>query len=88
MNVLAYFPSKLSTSISKVLDNEKDELLEEIRLRAGKQVILKFSNKDVLLNEILTVEEVSRILQALCENSIYSYQNQICNGFITISRWS
>ena len=23
-------------------------------------------------------------LQNICENSIYSYQNQICNGFITV----
>lgn len=29
-------------------------------------------------------EEIVSIVQCLCNNSIYSFQNQICNGFITI----
>ena len=28
--------------------------------------------------------EILEILQRICDNSIYTYQNQICNGFITI----
>ena len=28
--------------------------------------------------------EILEILQRICDNSIYTYQNQICNGFVTI----
>ena len=33
---------------------------------------------------IVSSEDVIETLQNICENSIYSYQNQICNGFVTI----
>ena len=32
----------------------------------------------------MSYEEILTILQLVCENSIYSYQNQIAEGFITI----
>lgn len=29
-------------------------------------------------------EDIIRTLQIICDNSIYAYQNQICQGFITV----
>lgn len=58
--------------------------LEEIRLRATRPLILKFSESELTLDYIVSTEDILETLQNICENSIYSYQNQICSGFITI----
>lgn len=83
-DVLRYFPNKLSNIIGQ------GDLsgLEEIRIRVNKPVILKFTeNKEVVLDNLLISQnELLNILQFICDNSVYSYQNQICNGFITVRR--
>ena len=58
--------------------------LEEIRIRSNRPLILKFSDNEKIFDYIVTVEDLIETLQKICENSIYSYQSQICNGFITI----
>lgn len=87
--ILSYFPRRIASEINKKIKQDKSteemNLLEEIRIRASKQVILKYTNKEqVLENLIVTNDEILEILQYICNNSIYSYQNQICNGYITL----
>ncbi len=87
--ILSYFPRRIANEINKKMLQDKNQesinLLEEIRVRASKPVILKYTNlEQVLDNLIVTQEEVLEILQHICNNSIYSYQNQICNGYITL----
>lgn len=60
------------------------EKLEEIRIRSGKPVILKLGFIEMVLKYIVEGTEIIGILQNICNNSIYTYQNQICNGFITL----
>lgn len=82
-NILEYFPNK----IKKVLEQEismKYEILEEIRIRAEKPIILKYSDFENIIRYIISKEEILEILQSICENSIYSYQNQIAEGFVTV----
>ena len=43
------------------------------------EVLLDFSDKN---KQIL--DRVQEIIERLCENSIYAYKNQICEGFITV----
>ncbi len=87
--ILSYFPRRIASEITrKIEQNNKPEemnLLEEIRLRASKPVILKYTTTEQILeNAIITKEEILEILQYICNNSIYSYQTQICNGYITL----
>lgn len=82
LDILEYFPKELVNLISK---NNLDQI-EEIRIRANKPVILKQTFSETILEYIPKQEEILKILQFLCDNSIYSYQNQICNGYITIKR--
>lgn len=87
--ILSYFPRRIAGEINRKISQNKssDEInfLEEIRIRASKPVILKYSNLEVVLdNLIVSKEEIIEILQYICNNSIYSYQNQICNGYITL----
>ena len=81
--VFEYFPIKIKEILEKEVLKEED-FLEEIRIRAGKPIILKFNKKENVIRYFVTREDILKILQLVCENSIYSYQHQIAEGFVTI----
>lgn len=81
-DIFKYFPRDIGQVINENIINN---YLEEIRFRVNKPIILKFNSNDKILNKIINREEILNILQSICENSIYSYQNEICQGFITIN---
>ncbi len=74
----------LPTQLAKLILEHNIQKLEEIRIRANKPVILKLGQVEIVLNYTITTNEIIGILQNICNNSIYTYQNQICNGFITL----
>lgn len=80
--VLEYFPYNIQ---NKIIEYEnKLDVLEEIRVRANRNVLLKIGQDEFKVDYIINTNEILEILQRICDNSIYTYQNQICNGFITI----
>lgn len=81
--IIEYFPDKLRNILFEKI-REKEDCLEEIRIRNQKPIILKFNNNEELIKYIVSSEEMVTILQLICENSIYSYQKQISSGFITL----
>lgn len=82
---LKELPVKLIKELLGGESSNEVSLLEEIRVRAAKPVVLKYSNSEMVLETLVTSkEEILEILQYICNNSIYSYQNQICNGYITL----
>jgi len=83
-NVLRYFPQKIKVAIEEEIKDMYD-FLEEIRIRVDKPIILKFNNLQKIVRYKITPDEILNILQLVCENSIYSYQNQIANGFVTVN---
>ena len=86
-NILTYFPIEISNIIDnffKQNSEEKNKTIEEIRLRCNKPLILKFNKNEIILNLIINQEMILKTLQRICDNSIYSYQNQIKEGFITV----
>ena len=84
--ILRYFSRNIYNLIMQKL-NEKENLkneITEIRIRVGKPIILKTRNKDIIINYKIDPEEILDLLGRICENSIYAYKNQICEGFLTI----
>ena len=81
---LNFFPNNISKKIEENTKKESIDKLEEIRLRANKKIILKFNNNEKILDFEITSKEILETLQILCENSIYSYQKEICEGYITV----
>ena len=83
---LEYFTEKIKKEILKYFEkNEKQvEDLQEIRIRSNKPIILKIGQDTKVLKYIVEQEEVLEIFERICENSVYSYRKQICEGFITI----
>lgn len=82
-SILKYFPQKLQKEIKQ--SAEKDfNVLEEIRIRVNKAIILKFNEFEKIIEYSVTQQEILGCLQLICENSIYSYQKHIAEGFVTI----
>lgn len=85
--ILNFFPKNIFNTLYEKIGKNFNEL-EEIRLRVNKPIILKFSNKETIVPYDINNEEILNILQRICDNSIYSYQNQICNRIHYSKRWS
>ena len=78
--ILNFFPEEMKQKIKQNILED----LEEIRIRTNKPIILRNGQAEKQISFPVTPDTVLQILQKICENSIYSYQNQICNGFITL----
>ena len=84
--LLGYFPNNVSNLIKNTISkNEKiGEELQEIRIRCDRPIILKLRNCEIVIEYKVNQNEILVTLEKLCNNSIYAYKNQICEGFITI----
>ncbi len=83
--ILNYFPNNIYNLLRNELNHEEIyKTLREIRLRVNRNIILRLRNSDIETNYKVSQCEILQILERLCNNSIYAYKNQICNGFITI----
>ena len=83
--ILRYFPNNIYQLLNEFFSkNNVVDIVQEIRLRVNRPIILKFREQDIILQYNISQSEILQILERLCENSIYAYKNQICEGFITI----
>ena len=83
MEILKYLSNSIKEQIIKDC-NYDFKRLEEIRLRNCKNIILKFNEKEEILNYIVQTKDILETLEKITENSIYTYEKQIANGFITL----
>lgn len=83
MSILEYFSVNIKLILQKELQDYSTSL-SEIRIRANLPIILKIGQDEKIINYKPTNEEIEIILQNICNNSIYAYQTQISEGFITI----
>ena len=89
-SILKCFPIKISKIIEDIF-NKKDvniNNLEEIRIRVNAPIILKIGNNEEKIDYIVSQDEILEILQHICENSIYAYQNEICKRIYNNKRWA
>lgn len=84
MNLLEYFPNRIGQVIKDNLNIDDYNLLEEIRIRVSKPIILKLGNENKVLNYKITTQDILEIMERITENSMYSYQKQICSGYVTL----
>lgn len=87
LGILCYFSRNIYNLLEKNLKGQTIETinqLEEIRIRSNGTIELKYRDKSHILKERIKYEDILETLQIICENSIYSYQNEICNGYITV----
>ena len=87
--VLYYFPGKVGKLISDTINNSNNASkivleLQEIRIRCNRPIILKLRSCEIVIEYNVLENEILSILEKLCNNSIYAYKTQICEGFITV----
>lgn len=81
LEILKCFPQPIAVLLDKFLKQDETiaDCLEEIRFRNHRPIILKIGQAETLIDYIVKPEDILETLQHICENSIYAYQNQICN---------
>ena len=83
--ILRYFPLKIGMQIDKELKQDNNyNTLEEIRLRSNRPLMLKLGQTEKIIDTLVETKDILETLQHACDNSIYSYQRQICEGYITV----
>lgn len=87
--VLEYLPSAIRDKINLFQNMQKkgpspNSHIEEIRLRTEKPLMLKIGQETLIIDYIVKQQEVLQAFEKICENSVYSYTRQICDGYITI----
>ena len=93
-SLLSLFPHSLRTLFEKTAD--VCEELEEIRLRAGKPICIKLHHKELFLDargeavkalqaaRALEAQELQAILRHICHDSLYAYEDELKQGFLTV----
>ena len=84
IDIFEYFPIIIKEELKKEITFANYKILEEIRIRVNRPIVLKFNNCVKKIEYIINTEDILRIMQYITENSIYSYQKQICEGYITL----
>lgn len=79
-----YFPKHIKEALENNISEEEVNIIEEIRIRINLPIIVKLEEKEKIIDYKVSTEDINYIFQKICENSIYAYQNQIANGFVTI----
>ena len=65
-------------------ENLQFDYLQEIRLRAGYPIILLYAGKEKILSMKATEGNIRETLEYVSNYSLYAYENELRQGFITI----
>lgn len=79
--IIRILPEKISSEVKKFI---KDGNIQEIRIKVGKPIILILSNEEKILDCTTTSDEVKGILIKISNYSLYAYEEEIKQGYITI----
>ena len=84
--IIKYFPPNIAQILNNAImkNTQIKEEAQEIRIRVERPIIIKLRNLDVMIEYKISQSEILQILEKICENSIYAYKRQICEGYITI----
>lgn len=90
--ILSYIPIKLRSFLTPLLNNKA----EEIRLRAGRPLTIRQASESFFVTQgshlskasvnavTVTRDDIEAAIELLCNNSLYTYENEIKNGYITL----
>lgn len=79
--ILKYMPQNMALSLKQYINSQG---INEIRLRSGNYLILRFNGREIVTEYMVSKEDILNILLSISKNSIYSIQNDINNGYLTI----
>lgn len=80
-DVLNILPSHIK---SLIIQTEGLEKMQEIRLKVNKPLILQIGNNETILPYNVSLEDLKIILQRISNYSVYAYEEEIKQGYLTI----
>lgn len=92
--IFDFFPDEtcceIASSLREVREEKRREKeiamerAEEVRIRVGQPICIRNHQEEFFLQKKISAEDMIRILENFSNNSIYSVQNEINSGFLTI----
>ena len=82
-SILSFLPKKMA-SLLKNLPPEQMESIEEIRIRIGRPIEISTGSSYILLPMITSEEDASLLLNQLTHFSMYTMEEELKRGYITI----
>ncbi|MBB6625174.1 stage III sporulation protein AA [Clostridium gasigenes] len=79
--ILKVLPLKISSEIRGYFQSDK---IQEIRIKVGKPIILNSFKGERILKYTVTAEDIKQILVKISNYSLYAYEEEIKQGYITI----
>lgn len=79
--ILGILPQSLQTVLRSFADIDK---LQEIRIKVNRPVILNIANRECITSYVSTAEDLKVIIQRTSNYSLYAFDEEIKQGFITI----
>lgn len=76
-------PYRLADAVRRAA-SEDIGIIEEIRLRRGRCSSLTAGRRNIILDAVLTGDEMDTLLNRLCGGSLYAYSDTIRRGYITL----
>lgn len=73
----------LPENIKNIVNNNRQNL-EQIRLRINKPLIIK-QKYEIVTDYLVTKEDIRYIYEFACGHSSYAYEEELSNGYITLS---
>ncbi len=59
--------------------------IEEIRLRTGRRASVTSQGRNLIMDVVLSCDDMERIVSRICDGSIYAHADTINKGYITLS---
>lgn len=60
------------------------EPIQEVRIKVNKPIIVNSSHREIVLKYVTTIEDMKQILVKVSNYSLYAYEEEIKQGYITI----
>ena len=79
--ISSYFPPD---TLRGVLAIGKRERVTNIRLRAGQPVCIQWPGGDAGVGKSLTAKEITQIVSAMLEHSLYAWEDELGEGYFTL----
>lgn len=83
-DIIPFLPQEWGDAI-EAADDRQTRRVTEVRLRAGKNICLRYGTDEIILTEyMVTVRDLAMIVSSLCHHSCYAMESELQNGYITI----
>ncbi|MBO3387238.1 stage III sporulation protein AA [Clostridium perfringens] len=79
--IFAVLPEKINSCLK---DKSNLNKLQEIRVKVGKPLNIVLDNTETIFNYVITREDIKAIIQKISNYSLYAFEEDIRQGYITI----